>query len=468
MILIFGNNDTTSLAAPINSTVTTLQVAPGAGAKFPAPSGGQYFILTLTDALTGLVNEIVWVTNVTGDVFTVQRGKEGTTASPWLLGDFASCLCTAGTQATFIQPDQFQNGAYQFSTGAGSANALSATIASNLTTIPNGMEIVVTASATNTAPATLQITLGSTLQSAVSIYKFNKQPLLAGDIQTGSILSLIYNSSYSGWVLQNPAITQGGAIVGDSRGFSIQNITTATNSLTLTAVSTAVQSTSSFQSVILQSYSLTVNTSGTGAGGMDTGSPPTSGFVGIYLLYNPTTGAISTVATNANVLLTDIYSGAHLPSGYTYSALVSVWPTDSSGHFIIGTQVGREVHFKSTVVVSSSIFPFNNYTSVATIVPLNAVSCNGVASLNPTSGSGQGSVGVADYYSDLTPANVLGANALTGYGQSGTNVTVLEVTFRNVRTNNAQFVVFQTQNNTSATPFISAATSNLFIWGYSI
>ena len=49
-----------------------------------------------------------------------------------------------------IQIDQLQNGAYSFANGGGSANALTATIASNLTAVPNGFSFVVNAANANT------------------------------------------------------------------------------------------------------------------------------------------------------------------------------------------------------------------------------------------------------------------------------------------------------------------------------
>ena len=58
--------------------------------------------MTLTDAATGLVNEIIWVTARAADSLTVVRGQEATSAKAWLAGDFASNLLTAG-QMSAIQ-----------------------------------------------------------------------------------------------------------------------------------------------------------------------------------------------------------------------------------------------------------------------------------------------------------------------------------------------------------------------------
>ena len=54
-------------------------------------------------AATGLLTEIVHVTNVTGDVCTIVRAQEGTTALAWTAGDLFANLVTAGTLAAFQQ-----------------------------------------------------------------------------------------------------------------------------------------------------------------------------------------------------------------------------------------------------------------------------------------------------------------------------------------------------------------------------
>lgn len=99
--LLFYNNSKTELGAPVGPTDTTITLASGAGALFsPGPTGAQYFLITLSDALTGLNNEICKCTNVTGDVLTVTRGQEGTSAQSWLVGDNAQGRITAGALMT--------------------------------------------------------------------------------------------------------------------------------------------------------------------------------------------------------------------------------------------------------------------------------------------------------------------------------------------------------------------------------
>ena len=101
--ILFANRAGSTLAGPITNTALTANLAAGTGVLFPQPQANQYFVLTFIDAATGLLTEIVHVTNVTGDVITMQRGQENTTALNWLAGDKAQNLHTAGVAASFGQ-----------------------------------------------------------------------------------------------------------------------------------------------------------------------------------------------------------------------------------------------------------------------------------------------------------------------------------------------------------------------------
>lgn len=86
---LFADNATSTLASAIDASVTTITLATGEGAKFPSPSGGDFFDLTLTQALSESSWEIVKVTARTDDTLTVTRGQYGTTAASWASGSKA-------------------------------------------------------------------------------------------------------------------------------------------------------------------------------------------------------------------------------------------------------------------------------------------------------------------------------------------------------------------------------------------
>lgn len=85
MAVLYTNNASTTLSAGINSAVTSLSVASGAGALFPNPTAGDVFYATLANSAGNI--EIVLVTARSADTFTIVRGIDGTTARAWLAGD---------------------------------------------------------------------------------------------------------------------------------------------------------------------------------------------------------------------------------------------------------------------------------------------------------------------------------------------------------------------------------------------
>lgn len=96
MALIFTNNAYSTLASGITAGATSITLATGEGARFPSPSGGDTFLLTLTNSGgTETSWEVVECTARSGDTLTVTRGKEGVNQS-WVLGSKAELRITAG------------------------------------------------------------------------------------------------------------------------------------------------------------------------------------------------------------------------------------------------------------------------------------------------------------------------------------------------------------------------------------
>ncbi|MHA0310023.1 glycine-rich domain-containing protein [Klebsiella pneumoniae] len=104
LTLLANNNAKSVLAAGISASATVITVGTGAGALFPVPVSGQsYFKLTITDAATKTISEIMHVTSVSGDVMTVIRGQEGTTARVWSTNDIVANMMTAGSFLSCLQ-----------------------------------------------------------------------------------------------------------------------------------------------------------------------------------------------------------------------------------------------------------------------------------------------------------------------------------------------------------------------------
>lgn len=103
MAVKYANNATSTLASSITATQTTLVLAAGTGARFPALGTGDKFYLTLI-ALTGDL-EIVVVTARTGDSLTVIRAHESTSGFAFPSGSYVSNNLTAEQYARFYNPD---------------------------------------------------------------------------------------------------------------------------------------------------------------------------------------------------------------------------------------------------------------------------------------------------------------------------------------------------------------------------
>lgn len=100
MAQLFVNNASSTLAASISNSATSLSLTAGQGALFASPTGGDFFLLTLTQATTETSWEIVKVTARSGDVLAVVRAQESTPAAPWGSGSKAESRLTAGTMTS--------------------------------------------------------------------------------------------------------------------------------------------------------------------------------------------------------------------------------------------------------------------------------------------------------------------------------------------------------------------------------
>ncbi|EBJ0727271.1 tail fiber protein [Salmonella enterica] len=196
MIIGFGNNVVSSLAADITASQTTIQVMPGVGAMFAnlltsdyANSSNPlktYAKITLTDAKE-TVFEVCHLTAVNNDMLTVIRGQEGTTAKGWSLNDVIANFATRGSENQFVQIEELQSGHYVAGVAGGTENNL--TLELPATYFVNGgvdwtlrTPLVVIPALNNTGASTLQLTMGGCVLGIFPLYKGNKAELSANDI----------------------------------------------------------------------------------------------------------------------------------------------------------------------------------------------------------------------------------------------------------------------------------------------
>ncbi|WP_232465470.1 hypothetical protein [Burkholderia ubonensis] len=228
-------------------------------------------------------------------------------------------------------------------------------------------------------------------------------------IDDGTTVTLLAN-------LKMAVQAQSAAAVGSVRNLSM-NIPSASTTATLTADQIIVGTALGGKTFVLSNFNKTINLAATGAGGMDTGSAPSGGVVGIYAIYNPTTGAQALLAVNGNsVVLPSVYGGSNMPTGYVASALVSVRVLNASSQFLPGVQYDRRVWFQ-TITSASVTSQVASLTALSIAVPASAKVWYGWASINTTA-SVNAQVNVAADANSTGNQQVAGGVSTTGSGST--------------------------------------------------
>lgn len=187
------------------------------------------------------------------------------------------------------------------------------------------------------------------------------------------------------WEEQNVVPTpKAGAVVGSTRNF--KGFANASGSPgPFTADEVVVKNSLGGPSFLLTNVSANINLATVGAGGMDVGTPPISGYVAIYFIYNPTTQAVAVMAVNATASVApSIYAGANMPSGYTASALMTVVGTNATGQFRTFRAHDRKVFSSLSPAYTSSVISSFVPFSLAGVIPRNAVDIYGEFSMRST------------------------------------------------------------------------------------
>lgn len=100
MAVLFKNNATSLVSAPVLSGATSITIREVDADRFPEVPDGDWFPLTLTDSLGNL--EIVKVTARAENVMTIVRGQEGTAPSAFPTGARAELRLTAAALAAAL------------------------------------------------------------------------------------------------------------------------------------------------------------------------------------------------------------------------------------------------------------------------------------------------------------------------------------------------------------------------------
>jgi hypothetical protein len=245
----FSNNASSTVDADITLGDTTIILPPGEGNLFPPINGGdpnQFAVGTIQNVFGTL--EIIQITGRSGDILTVVRGYEATTAAAWVVGDRLELRVTAGTVDRMISRNDagevfddinmgdnkitdLDNGVAAtdavnlsqleavsgsfadledslarmttgFASSFGATNAWSVGFTNSFTALTKGSRCTVKAHQASTGNVTLNVDgLGSR-----PVYRDAGVNLLVNDVITGLMMDLIFEAG-NYWTLLNP-VTQ--------------------------------------------------------------------------------------------------------------------------------------------------------------------------------------------------------------------------------------------------------------------
>ena len=208
MGILFTNNAVSSLQAGIAATDVALTISASDAAAFPQPvAATDYFIVTLEDKLQNpVLREVVKCTARVGNLLTIVRAQEDTTAVAFGLGVTVSHRLTAGSIQTIAagvsQPVMLYLGAYATAPSVGVGNV--SLIAGNLyfDTTLNTLRAYNGVSWGSVAPGGSSLSLGVYLGAFASapLTMLDGSALVVGTIYFNIGTSSIQEWDGSGWI----------------------------------------------------------------------------------------------------------------------------------------------------------------------------------------------------------------------------------------------------------------------------
>lgn len=310
---IFANLARSSLSGSITNTDVSLNVQAGGGPQFPDPLPGEQFALTLTDAATGLLKEVVYVVVRSGDTMTIVRGQEGYTALNWTAGAPCANLWTAGQAAAMLQTGEQQSQGANYAVDTGVVNAYVGVYDPVITAPVSGMPLRLKAAHSNTGPSTFNP--GSGLASIVN---GAGAPLSGGEIILNEIFEVMWNGAAYEFMAPSPV-----AAIPIAEIHGLTSSKTGTDGVAI--ITGRATNDGNNYSMVGPSFTKLTDTAwsaGMNGGCLDTGAASDDDFY-LFIIGNPSTGAVDYLSSLSLTAPT-------FPAGYTKKRLIG-WFRRSAG-----------------------------------------------------------------------------------------------------------------------------------------
>jgi hypothetical protein len=367
---------------------------------------GVFSLVAGNPVVTGTTISSAWANNTLSDIANngltlclTKDGQQTPTANIGLGGFRLTSVGAAVARTDAPNAGQVQDSTFQWLGTASGTDTITAS-----TSVPSGMTTYAAGQtfrfASAGANATTTVTLNINGIGAKNVTKAGALPLFPGDIPSGSVAEVTYDGTQ--FELKNPGAGLAlNSIIAASRD-SHASLLTAGTTVTFAAGQIVVGTALGGQTVLLTNFSQSVNLSTVGAGGMDVGTAPVSGYVTVYAMYNPSTGAKTAIACNVTTSNGDTYTGANAPSGYTLSLRLAMVPTNGSSQFVAFTLTDRTVVYPDVTVLSTTATAATPTSlSVSSAIPPNVKFCHGSVSFNNSNG-GSVAMNMALYPSSST------------------------------------------------------------------
>lgn len=352
------------LASGISAVDTTLTLTTGYGALFPNPAtDGEYNLPLWDDFYSNPTNdpdkEIIRVTAKSGDVLTIIRAQEGTTAVAHNTGGKTYKVGSSITKKMITDIGTLiQRKGGQYATSGGSANAQTLSVNANITAYEAGDTFCFLAGYSCTDTCTLNVnSIG-----AKTIYKNSGETLVYGDIMAGDSVCVIYdgiNLRLQSYIQNDPAtITRFSTAytikysdIPFTLSASLANIVYLMNSSGLLYKSGTLQSIAG--TALWASSTNTLN------------SIIVGGYIYVYLIQTATAAQIYRCSISSDISVAGNWtqitiSGTALPfagaSGFVGFDGTNFWITDGSAGFIKYSLSGTTFTSISTVTVTGSSY----------------------------------------------------------------------------------------------------------------